>query len=81
MQDWLGRSVLPPGRFADLRPGNFVAFYSANSEPEFIVYSYGPTNYDMSVFIKQKLSLDLYQKPWKTSLLFILIPPTTNTCF
>ncbi|NLL51875.1 MAG: HAMP domain-containing histidine kinase [Peptococcaceae bacterium] len=62
MQDWLGRSVLPPGRFADLRPGNFVAFYSANSEPEFIVYSYGPTNYDMSVFIKQKLSLDLYQK-------------------
>ncbi|NLO97802.1 MAG: HAMP domain-containing protein [Peptococcaceae bacterium] len=62
MYDWLGRSVLPPAKFADLRPGNFVAFYSADSKPKFIVYSYGRINQDMSTFIKQELNFNLYQK-------------------
>jgi two-component system OmpR family sensor kinase len=77
MQDWLGRSVLPPGRFADLRPGNFVAFYSAGRKPEFIIFSYGRTNNDMSDFIQHDLTFDLYQKA-HDSQPFVYADPQNN---
>ncbi len=61
LTDWLGNSQLRPGRFAELRPGNFVAFYSADYQPKFIIYSYGQPN-DIPVFTQHDLNFDLNDK-------------------
>ncbi|UWG98142.1 HAMP domain-containing histidine kinase [Dehalobacter sp. DCM] len=41
MPGWILNDELPPGRFAELRPGNFVAFYTSDYTLKSIVYSYG----------------------------------------
>lgn len=41
MSEWLSSNELPPGRFAELRPGNFVAFYTSDYKLKSIIYSYG----------------------------------------
>lgn len=57
MMDWLV-SEAPPRRFPDLKPGNFVAFYSSNMELKFLVYSYGQFKKQLPDFSpQQKVSI------------------------
>ncbi|RNC29117.1 MAG: Signal transduction histidine-protein kinase ArlS [Candidatus Dichloromethanomonas elyunquensis] len=61
MINWLSND-LRPGRFAELRPGNFVAFYSTDAKLSFMVYSYGKTNATIPAFLQGNLSFTLYGK-------------------
>lgn len=62
MTAWLGSNGLPPDRSAELRPGNFVAFYSNDSKLKFLVYSYGKTNRAILNFTEGNLAFNLNQK-------------------
>jgi len=66
MINWLISNNLPPGRFAELRPGNFVAFYGADSKLRFMVHSYGRMSTPMPEFMKTSLDFDLYQQALKS---------------
>lgn len=61
--NWLIANDLPPGRFAELRPGNFVAFYTTESELKFMVHSYGRYDDEMPAFMDDKQpNFDLHNK-------------------
>lgn len=62
MLNWLINNELPPGRFAELRPGNFVAFYEGGSNLRFMVHSYGRTHAIVPKFMQKNLEFDLYEK-------------------
>jgi len=62
ISSWLGSNNLPPGRFAELRPGNFVAIYSVDSKPKYLINSYGRENTDIPEFIKRNQDLNLEEK-------------------
>lgn len=72
MLSWLASNELPPGRLADLRPGNFVAFYTQNYQLKSVVYSYGRNN-EMPPFIEKELDFDLKQKAFSNQP-FVLTP-------
>lgn len=65
MINWLVSNNLPPGRFAELRPGNFVAFYGADSKLRFMVHSYGKMSTPIPEFMKANLDFSLYQQALK----------------
>jgi two-component system OmpR family sensor kinase len=62
MGSWLSSSELPPGRFSELRPGNFVAFYTSDYQLKSIVYSYGKTNSTVPNLSGSQLQFDLAEK-------------------
>lgn len=62
MINWLVSSELPPGRFAELRPGNFVAFYASDCKLRFMVHSYGRIDNIMPAFMEGNLKFNLYDK-------------------
>lgn len=62
MINWLVNSDLPPGRFAELRPGNFVAFYASDYNLRFMVHSYGRLDNILPSFMQKDLEFDLYDK-------------------
>jgi two-component system OmpR family sensor kinase len=62
LTNWLVSNNLRPGRFAELRPGNFVAYYSTEGKIGFLVFSYGKTNVTMPDFMKTPLNFNLYDK-------------------
>ncbi len=62
MLSWLANSDFPPGRFAELRPGNFVAFYTNDYKLRFMVRSYGRMDILMPTFMEENLKFDLYEK-------------------
>ncbi len=62
MINWLMGDNLPPGRFAELRPGNFVAFYGPDAKLRFMVHSYGKMYTTMPDFMEQDLKFNLYEK-------------------
>lgn len=62
MINWLVSSELPPGRFAELRPGNFVAFYADDYKLRFMIHSYGRMDNPMPSFMEDDLGIDLYDK-------------------
>lgn len=65
MISWLVSNNLPPGRFAELRSGNFVAFYGADSKLRFMVHSYGKVT-PMPDFMRTSPDFDLYQQAIKS---------------
>lgn len=62
MVDWLAYSEPASGRLAELRPGNFVAFYGADYELRSLVFSYGSQNTELPGFLTAKLDFDLQDK-------------------
>jgi len=62
MINWLVSDDLRPSRFSELRPGNFVAFYTVEGHASFMVHSYGRTNTTFSDFMGEKLNFSLYEK-------------------
>ncbi|HHV65357.1 MAG TPA: HAMP domain-containing histidine kinase [Peptococcaceae bacterium] len=62
MINWLVNSDLPPGRFAELRPGNFVAFYTIDNNLRFMVQSYGRLDSILPPFMQKDLEFDLFEK-------------------
>lgn len=66
MINWLASGDMPPGRFAELRPGNFVAFYESDYKLSFMVHSYGRISSIMPSFMEENLEFDLYEKALST---------------
>lgn len=62
MINWLINDNHRPSRFSELRPGNFVAFYTADGKPSFMVHSYGRTNTTHYDFMQESLDFSLYEK-------------------
>ncbi|NLP43144.1 MAG: HAMP domain-containing histidine kinase [Peptococcaceae bacterium] len=62
MMTWFLNSKVPPERLAELRPGNFVAFYSINNKLNFMIYSYGRPQEGIPECLHEPLSFDLYDK-------------------
>jgi len=50
--NWVDSSQPPPGRFAELRPGNFTAFYTPNGKLRFLIHSYGRLNDNVYQFLE-----------------------------
>lgn len=62
MITWLVNNELPPGRFAELRPGNFVAFYSSDLTLQFMIHSYGRADETMPAFMYGEPQFDFHEK-------------------
>jgi len=62
MSEWFLNSKVPPERLAELRPGNFVAFYYPNSRLSFIIHSYGRPIEAIPDCLHEPLPFDLYDK-------------------